>query len=143
VSSGSRIVSRLISGYGAVRVERQEPEGSRYQSVYNAGDFKELPDAALQMQPTNSAVDDGDRFDLDHRVEVGKMADLDCRAGRRCRAEIAHPHVGVLGELGVVGHVSIGLDDVGQGGADGFEAGFDVLADLLDLRADIALADDT
>jgi hypothetical protein len=32
--------------------------------------------------------------------------------GRRCRAEIAHPHVGVLGKLGVVGDVSIGLEKV-------------------------------
>jgi hypothetical protein len=54
---------------------------------------------AYRRSRSNSAIDDGDRFDLDHRVGVGKTADLDRRAGRRCRAEIAHPHVGVLGEL--------------------------------------------
>src|SRR5437588_4586992 len=95
---------------------------------------------AYRRSRSNSAIDDGDRFNLDHRVVVGKTADLDRCAGRRCRAEIAHSHVGVLGELRVVGDVSIGLDDVGQGGPDGFEAGSEVLADLLDLRAHIALA---
>src|SRR6516164_285029 len=90
--------------------------------------------------PRCSAVDDGDRFDLDHRVGVGQPADLDRRAGRRGVPEVAHPHIGVLGELRVIGDVGIGLDDVGQGGADGFEAGLDVLADLLDLGAHITLA---
>src|SRR6516164_2038167 len=80
-----------------------------------------------------SAVDDSDRLDLDHRVGVGKAADLHRRAGRRGRAEIAQPHVVMLGELRVVGDVGIGLDDVGESGAGGFEAGLDILADLLDL----------
>ena len=55
--------------------------------------------------------------------------------------EVAHPHIRVLGELRVVGQVGIGLDDVGQSGAASFEAGRDVLADLLDLGPHIALAD--
>ena len=44
-------------------------------------------------------VDNCDRLDLDHRVGIGQAADLDRRRGRRRRAEIPHPHVGVLGEL--------------------------------------------
>ena len=91
--------------------------------------------------PRCSAVDDRDCLDLDHRVGVGQPADLDRRAGRRGRAEIAHPHVGVLGELLVIGDIGIGLDDIGQGGAGGFKAGLDVFADLLDLGPHIALAD--
>ena len=66
-----------------------------------------------------SVVDDSDRFDFDHRVGVGEAADLDRRAGRSGRAEIAHPHVRVLGELRVIGHVGIGFYDVRQGGAGG------------------------
>ena len=66
-------------------------------------------------------VDNCDRLDLDHRVGIGQAADLDRRRGRRRRAEIPHPHVGVLGELLVVGDEGIGLDDVGESGAGGFE----------------------
>src|SRR5262249_51714710 len=47
----------------------------------------------------------------------------------------------VLGEFRVVGDEGVGLDDVGQGGAGSLEASLDVLADLLDLGAHIALAD--
>ena len=67
--------------------------------------------------------------------------DLDRRAGRRRRTEIAQPHVAVLLELIEVGDIGIGLDDIGQGGAGGFKAGLDVFADLLDLGPHIALAD--
>src|SRR5436305_6260543 len=38
---------------------------------------------------TGSIIDDGDRLDLDHSVGIGKTTDLDGRAGRRRRAEIA------------------------------------------------------
>src|SRR5215471_3518399 len=86
-------------------------------------------------------IDKGDRFDLDHRVGVGEPADLDRRAGRGCGTEIAQPHVAVLGEFRVVCDVGVRLDDVAQAGAGGFEASLDVLADLLDLGAHIALAD--
>src|SRR5882724_4409636 len=45
-------------------------------------------------------------------------------------------------EVGIhVGDIGRGLDDVGERGAGGFERGLDVLADLLDLGAHVALAD--
>ena len=75
---------------------------------------------AWRRKQRNSVVDHGDRLDLDHCIGIRKATDLDCRAGRRRRAEITHPHVGVLGELLVIGDIGIGLDDVGQGGAGGF-----------------------
>jgi hypothetical protein len=49
--------------------------------------------------------------------------------------------VAVLGELLEIGHVGVGLDDVGEGGAGRLETGLDVLADLLDLGAHVPLAD--
>ena len=55
--------------------------------------------------------------------------------------EIAHPHVLVLEVFVHVGDVGRGLDDVGERRAGGFERGLDVLADLLDLGAHVALAD--
>src|SRR5262249_21731504 len=70
-----------------------------------------------------------------------KATDLDCRAGRRRRAEVVPPHVAVFREFRVIGDESVGLDDVGEGGTRRFEAGLDVLADLLDLRPHVALAD--
>ena len=42
-------------------------------------------------------------------------------------------------EFLVIGDVGVGFDDVGEGGAGRFEAGFDVLPDLLDLGAHVAL----
>jgi len=71
------------------------------------------PSPPGQRVSAGPSVDDGDRFDLDHRVGIGKAADLDRRAGWRGRSEIAHPHIGVLGELLIVRDVGIGLDDVG------------------------------
>src|ERR1700730_5310477 len=99
------------------------------------------PTPAWRRSPRTSAVDDGDRFDLDHRVGIGKTTDLDRRAGRGGRAEIAQPHVAVLGKFLVIGDVSVGLDDVREGGAGRFEAGLDVLPGLLDLGAHVALTD--
>src|SRR5580704_3284834 len=88
-----------------------------------------------------SVVDEGDRLDLDHEIGAGEAADLDRRAGRRGGSEIAHAHLAVLGELLEIGHVGVGLDDVGEGGAGRLETGLDVLADLLDLGAHVPLAD--
>jgi hypothetical protein len=47
----------------------------------------------------------------------------------------------VLGELLVVDDKGVGLGDVGESGASGLKAGLDVLPDLLDLGAHVALAD--
>src|SRR6516162_2137693 len=96
---------------------------------------------AWRRNQRNSVVDDGDCLDLEHRLGIGEAADLDRRAGRGGRAEIAHPHVGVLGELLVIGDVGIGFDDVGQGSAGRFEAGLDVFANLQDLGPHVAFAD--
>ena len=76
-----------------------------------------------------------------HEAWIGETSDLDRRAGRGGRAEIAQPHVAVLREFFIVGDIGVGLDDVGEGGAGGFEAGLDILPDLLDLGAHVALAD--
>src|SRR5260370_41020580 len=47
----------------------------------------------------------------------------------------------MLREFLVIGDVSVRLDDVGEGGAGGFETGLDVLADPLDLGVHVTLAD--
>src|SRR5712671_3229997 len=76
-------------------------------------------------------VDEGDRLDLDHKIETRQAADFDRRAGRCGGAEIAYPHVAVFRELLVVGDVGVGLDDVGEGSARRLETGLDVFPDLL------------
>ncbi len=50
--------------------------------------------------------------------------------------------IGVFVEFGRLRHVADGKDDVLDRGAAGGEAGADVLPDLLDLRLEVALADD-
>src|SRR5215469_2790976 len=99
------------------------------------------PMPAWRRKQRNSVVDHGDRLDLDHCIGIRKATDLDCRAGRRRRPEVVPPHVAVLREFRVIGNKSIGLDDIGEGGARRLETGLDVFADLLDLRAHVALAD--
>jgi hypothetical protein len=65
----------------------------------------------------------------------------DHRALRRRRAEIALTQIGVFFEFGGLGDVADRKDNVLDRRAAGIEAR-DVVADLLDLRPQIALADD-
>src|SRR5208282_4116438 len=87
------------------------------------------------------SVDYRHRLDFDHKIGMRQAPYFDRRAGRRGRAEIAQAHVAALLKLLEAGDIGIGLDDVGEGGAGGLQAGLDIFPDLLDLGAHITLAD--
>src|SRR5262249_9681309 len=57
-------------------------------------------------------------------------------------AEILLPEVGVIGELVGVGNISAGLDNIGEVRSRHLQTGLDIFADLLQLRAHVAFADD-
>src|SRR6516162_10081030 len=84
----------------------------------------------------------GEGHDLDEVIWVGYPTLLDDRPGRRSAAEKLLPQIGVFGELVGIGDVGAGLDDVGELRASRLQTGFDFLPDLLQLRPDVALADD-
>ena len=84
----------------------------------------------------------GEGVDLHEVVGAGQLRHRHDRAPRRRRAEITLPQIGVFVEFGGLCHVTDGKDDVLDRGAAGVKAGADVLPDLLDLRLEIAPADD-
>jgi hypothetical protein len=67
------------------------------------------------------SIDDSDRLDFDHEVGVRQTPHLDGRTGRQGRAEIAQTHVAVILKLVKAADVGVGLDNVGEAGAGGFE----------------------
>src|ERR1700730_3816264 len=88
-------------------------------------------------------LDRGEGLDLHQEVAAGQLRHGDRRALRRRRAEIALAQIGVFVEFGRLCDVADRKDNVLDRRATGIEAGVDVLADLLDLRLQVALADDT
>ena len=75
------------------------------------------------------------------RVRAGELCG-DRRAFGRRRTEIAWQQIGVFVEFRGRRDLVDGKDNVIDGRASGLEARVDILADLLDLRPHIALADD-
>ena len=92
------------------------------------------------MEPIGafSLLDHGDHLDLDHCLLLRETADLDCRAGRTGYPEVAHAHVGALGERLVVCNEGVGLDNISPSRACGLEAGVEILKGLFELRSHVA-----
>src|SRR5262244_3701493 len=74
-----------------------------------------------------SLLDHRDHLDLNHCLWLSETADLDRRAGRTGYPEVAHAHVGALGECLVVRDEGVGLNNIGPSRASGLEAGVEVL----------------
>src|SRR5262245_33905168 len=89
-----------------------------------------------------SLLDHRDHLDLNHCLWLSETADLDRRAGRTGYPEVAHTHVGALGECLVVRDEAVGLNNIGPSRASGLEAGVEVLKGLFELRPHVAWADD-
>src|SRR5499425_3591170 len=89
-----------------------------------------------------SLLDHRDHLDLNHCLWLSETADLDRRAGRTGYPEVAHAHVGALGECLVVRDEGVGLNNIGPSRASGLEAGVEVLKGLFELRPHVARADD-
>ena len=87
-------------------------------------------------------MDCGEGLDLHQEIGVGQLRDGDGRALRRSRAEIALPQIGVFVEFGRLCDVTDRKDNILNRRATGIQARVDVLANLLDLRPQIAFADD-
>src|SRR5262249_37140548 len=81
-------------------------------------------------------------LDLNHCLWLSETADLDRRAGRTGYPEVAHAHVGALGECLVVRDEGVGLNNIGPSRSSGLEAGVEVLKGLFELRPHVARADD-
>src|SRR5262249_27740865 len=79
-------------------------------------------------------LDHRDHLDLNHCLWLSETADLDRRAGRTSYPEVAHAHVGALGECLVVRDEGVGLNNIGPSRASGLEAGVEVLKGLFELR---------
>src|SRR3984893_3574970 len=104
--------------------------------VFSPSDGGRAPIAAVWL------LDHRDHLNLNHCLWLSETADLDRRAGRTGYPEIAHAHVGALGERLVVRDEGVGLDNIGPSRASGLEAGVEVLKGLFDLRPHVARADD-
>src|SRR5215470_6064294 len=74
-----------------------------------------------------SLLDHRDHLDLNHCLWLSETPDLDRRAGRTGYPEVAHAHVGALGECLVVRDEGVGLNNIGPSRASGLEAGVEVL----------------
>src|SRR3984893_8572310 len=88
-----------------------------------------------------ASMDGADRLHLDEEIRTRETIHLDRGAGRQFRAEIARPHIGVLGVRVEVGDIGHRLYDAVCARAGGFETGLDILPDLLNLRLHVTLAD--
>jgi hypothetical protein len=73
---------------------------------------------------------------------VGEATYFHGRAGRQRRAKIFHAHIDVLKECIDVGGEGLGADEVGEACARRGQRGLEILADLADLLAHVALAHD-
>src|SRR5262245_105685 len=98
--------------------------------------------ARLPLREPFSLLDHRDHLDLNHCLWLSETADLDRRAGRTGYPEVAHAHVGALGECLVVRDEGVGLNNIGPSRASGLEAGVEVLKGLFELRPHVARADD-
>src|SRR5262249_43922968 len=86
--------------------------------------------ARLPLRERFSFLDPRDHLDLNHCLWLSETADLDRRAGRTGYPEVAHAHVGALGECLVVRDEGVGLNNIGPSRASGLEAGVEVLKGL-------------
>src|SRR5262245_4261173 len=98
--------------------------------------------ARLTLHEPFSLLDHRDHLDLNHCLWLSETADLDRRTGRTGYPEVAHAHVGALGECLVVRDEGVGLNNIGPSRASGLEAGVEVLKGLFELRPHVARADD-
>src|SRR5262245_20691006 len=96
----------------------------------------------LPLREPFSLLDHCDHLDLNHCLSLSETADLDRRAGRTGYPEVAHAHVGALGECSVVRDEGVGLNNMGPSRASGLEAGVEVRKGLFELRPHVARADD-
>src|SRR6516162_9948617 len=95
---------------------------------------------AVTLSPSGTTA--SDHLDLNHCLWLSETASLDRRAGRTGYPEVAHAHVGALGECLVVCDEGVGLNNIGPSRASGLEAGVEVLKGLFELRPHVARADD-
>jgi len=79
-------------------------------------------------------------FDFDQTIRMGQAPYLHGGTGRE-RAEILHPHVDMAEELVDVRDIGGRLHDIVQRRAGCSKRGSDILADLTELDAHVALAD--
>ena len=84
----------------------------------------------LSLREPLGLFDHRDHLDLNHCLWLSETADLDRRAGRTGYPEVAHAHVGALGECLVVRDEGVGLNNIGPSRASGLEAGVEVFEGL-------------
>src|SRR6516164_1929260 len=82
----------------------------------------------------------GEGLDLHKKIRASQLLRGDCRTLRRRRAEITLPQIGVSIEFDGLCNVADRKNNVLDRRAAAIEAGTDVLANLFDLRLQIAFA---
>src|SRR6516164_126232 len=125
----------MILGFGVSTMKRREFITRRARALIGGP-------ARLPLREPFSLLDHRDHLDLNHCLWLSETADLDRRAGRTGYPEVAHAHVGALGECLVVRDEGVGLNNIGPSRASGLEAGVEVLKGLFELRPRVARADD-
>ena len=133
--SRRRTVRRAIRHAGGPRAHARRAEKGR---------VPVNPVKPLEFGPLSprALLGGGERLDLHEVFGADQLRHRHDRAVRRRRAEVVPAQIGVFIEFSGLCHITDGKDDVLDRGAAGGKAGADVLPDLLDLRLEVALADD-
>jgi hypothetical protein len=115
---------------GNLYAEWRRAQNERYRKEWLERRVAIVAEADRVLSPT---------FEANPKSET---ADLDRRACRTGYPEVAHAHVGALGERLIVRDEGVGLNNIGPSRASGLEAGVEVLEGLFELRPHVARADD-
>src|SRR5215471_21717187 len=135
---------RPASIQGSISDDKSSKTTAHQRGAQTLSHWRGLPLSqwAVPLREPFSLFDHRDQLDLNHCLWLSETADLDRRAGRTGYPEVAHAHVGALGECLVVRDEGVGLNNIGPSRASGLEAGVEVLKGLFELRPHVARTDD-